>query len=112
MQDFKGLDVYRCAIELARLAREIVNNMPRGDSDLGDQFRRAARSIVLNIAEGAGKPSLKDRARYNAIARGSAMECGGIADLLGIDGLASAEQVAKASELAERLTAMLTKMCR
>lgn len=112
MQDFKGLDVYKCAIELAKLAREITDRMPRGDSELGDQFRRASRSIVLNISEGAGKPSQKDRSRFNAIARGSAMECGGVADLLGVYDLATAEEVARASELAERLTAMLTKMCR
>jgi four helix bundle protein len=38
-------------------------------------------SVPLNIAEGAGKPSTADRARYHGIARGSAMECGALLDV-------------------------------
>jgi four helix bundle protein len=38
----------------------------------------------LNIAEGNGKQSLKDKNRFIGIARGSAMECASIHDLLAV----------------------------
>jgi len=47
-----------------------------------DQFYRASESIVLNIAEGNGKFTQKDRCRYFDISRGSAMECAGCLDVL------------------------------
>ena len=47
-----------------------------------DQWLRAAQPIPLNIAEGNGKRSLKDRNRFLDVARGSALECASIQDVL------------------------------
>ena len=47
-----------------------------------DQIDRASTSIPLNIAEGNGKYSSKDRCRYFDIARGSALECASCLDVL------------------------------
>ena len=41
---------------------------------LRDQFERASLSIVLNLAEGSGKPTTKDRRKFYAIAMGSLRE--------------------------------------
>ena len=71
--DHENLDVYRCALEFLRLALRLLATLPRGESELRSQLRRAAMSIPLNIAEGAGKPTVADRSRYHGIARGSAM---------------------------------------
>ena len=57
MNDFEHerLDVYRTAIEFLVVADEIATNLPKGRAYLADQLRRAATSIPLNIAEGAGE---------------------------------------------------------
>ncbi|MEK6577840.1 MAG: four helix bundle protein [Bdellovibrionota bacterium] len=41
---------------------------------LRDQLKRAASSIVLNLAEGSAKPTEKDRKRFYAVALGSYRE--------------------------------------
>ncbi|MCL4820813.1 MAG: four helix bundle protein [Vicinamibacteria bacterium] len=75
------LDCYRLAREFYGLA---ANLAPHG-SGLGDQLRRAAASIVLNLAEGAGRTSQREQARFTAIARGSALECQAVLDLLSME---------------------------
>ena len=75
MLSFQKLDVYRCSIEFVAISVEIGGAIPRGHAELRDQLRRAAFSVPLNIAEGAGRASEADGARHFAIARGSAMEC-------------------------------------
>ena len=104
--DHENLDVYRLAIEFLALALEIVDSLPRGRRELRSQLERAAMSIPLNIAEGSGKTSPPDRARYYATARGSAL------DVCGLLRHASPDQLDRAKHLLGRIVAMLTRMCR
>ena len=46
-----------------------------------EQFSRASLSISLNLAEGTGKSSKKDRRRFYEIAMGSTRECQAILTL-------------------------------
>jgi four helix bundle protein len=110
--DFERLDVYRCAIEFLALAVRVTAHMPRGHADLRDQLRRASTSIPLNIAEASGKTGGADRARFHAIARGSALECGAILDVLLLLDAVTAEDVEHGKSLLSRVVAMLSKMCR
>jgi four helix bundle protein len=112
MLDHEKLDVYQCALRFAALVFQILQNVPRGHSELADQLKRAAMSIPLNIAEGAGKPSDKDRSRFHAIARASAMECGAILDMMRLQALAEPTTLTEAKSLLVRLVAMLSRMCR
>jgi len=112
MLDHEKLDVYQCALRFAAIVFQILQKLPRGHSELADQLKRATISIPLNIAEGAGKPTDKDRSRFHGIARGSAMECGAVLDLLLLQALAEPRTVNEAKSLLERLVAMLSKMCR
>lgn len=112
MLDFERLDVYQCALRFAALSFQILENMPRGHGELTDQLKRATISIPLNIAEGAGKPTDGDRARYHAIARGSAMECAAIVDLLHLQSLVQPAVADEAKALLVRVVSMLTKLCR
>src|SRR5687768_12422303 len=83
--DFERLDVYRVALEFQSLATSIT--LPAGRRELRDQLDRAALSIVLNTAEGAGRSTTADKARFFSMARGSAMECAAALDVLCATGL-------------------------
>jgi four helix bundle protein len=80
--DHEGHDVYRLSIDyVARSVEEsqLLEGLLR---HARDPWLRAAQSIPLNIAEGNGKRSLKNRARFLDIARSSALECAAIQDVL------------------------------
>ena len=62
--DHERLDVYQHALDFLALADATVAALPRGRGHLADQLARASTSIVLNIAEGAGKFSKADKRRY------------------------------------------------
>ena len=54
-------------------------------SHLKDQLFRAASSIALNLAEGRGKGSNKDQARFFQIAFGSLRECQAVLTLADLE---------------------------
>ncbi len=72
--DHEKLDVYRLSIEYVAFSFNIASGLTDQNRHARDQWIRAAQSIPLNIAEGNGKHSLKDRSRFFDIARGSALE--------------------------------------
>lgn len=79
--DHKKLHVYTKAVEFVEWTDKLLRAISKKDS-ISDQLYRASESIVLNIAEGNGKFTAKDRCRYFDISRGSAMECAGCLDVL------------------------------
>jgi four helix bundle protein len=72
---FEKLEVYQRGIEFAERAFMFIDELPRGQSAVADQLKRAAISIPLNIAEGNGRWHRKDRRNFFFIARGSVFEC-------------------------------------
>jgi four helix bundle protein len=72
-----------------------------------DQLDRAATSIPLNIAEGNGKFSKRDRARFFDIARGSALESAAALDVLVSRRFVTQEQVASAKEQLRQIVNMI-----
>ena len=75
IDDFKDLIVWKRAMELAKAAYVLTGKLPRNeDYSLTDQIRRAAISVPSNIAEGYGRTSQRDYARFLAMARGSSYE--------------------------------------
>jgi len=77
-------EAYQLAIEFIHVALQCMDEIPPGNANLRDQLRRSAFSISLNIAEGTGKNGRSDRFRFYSIARGSAMECAAICDIIAI----------------------------
>lgn len=74
-------------------------------SHLRDQALRAASSVVLNVAEGAGLPSKKQKAKHYGIAMGSLRE---VQAALEINSVAD---TAKAMTAADQVAAHLYKLC-
>ena len=112
MLSHERLDVYQRSIEFLAAALRIAARLPRGQAPLADQFRRAAMSIPLNVAEGSGRsPNSADRAKFRGIARSSAMECGAILDVVRLFEIVPPAEWAHAKALLVRIVEMLSKMC-
>jgi len=78
--DHEKLDVYHAAIAFVAVADDVTECIRPKRRNLRD-LDRAATSIVLNIAEGAGEFSANDKARFYRIARRSATECAAVLDI-------------------------------
>ncbi|MDX9867024.1 MAG: four helix bundle protein [Kiritimatiellia bacterium] len=75
-----------------------------------DQWLRASQSIPLNIAEGNGKTAGAACRRYFEIARGSALECAAIQDVLAVGKtLNEADSQSRKTEL-NRMAAVLSRL--
>ena len=74
MQDFRKLQVWHKAHELALSAYRATLKTPRVHAALASQIRRAAISIPANIAEGCGRDSRLELARFLRIAAASSSE--------------------------------------
>ncbi|MGE0761142.1 MAG: four helix bundle protein, partial [Pirellulaceae bacterium] len=80
--DHEKLHVYRLSIEYPAASYGAARLLSGTNRHIRDQWLRAAQSIPLNIAEGNGKQSLRDKGRFLEIARGTALECAAIHDIL------------------------------
>jgi four helix bundle protein len=100
------LDVYRVALDFAALASR-VRVTP---ASLRDQIERASASIVLNLAEGVGRASRPDQAHFFAIARGSALECAAMLDLLRARGVLGPAAHREGRGLLVRVVQMLSRL--
>lgn len=109
---FERLEVFSAAIDFAVHADSIASSFGTGRGYLADQLRRAASSIVLNIAEGAGEFAKQDKARFYRMALRSAHECGGTIILGEQLGIAEASAVEQARRQLDRVIAMLTKLAK
>jgi four helix bundle protein len=109
--DHEKLDVYRDAVGFCGWVGEFLAAIP-ARAAAKDQLDRASTSIPLNIAEGNGKFSGKDRSRFLEMARGSALECDACLDVLLVRKLASEEQVGNAKERLARIVQMLIGLLR
>jgi four helix bundle protein len=75
MKNYRNLVVWQkahaCAVNVQRATEQIPRN---GNTDLISQIRRAALSIPANLAEGCGRATDSDFAKFVQIAVGSSTE--------------------------------------
>ncbi|HEY2805110.1 MAG TPA: four helix bundle protein [Gemmatimonadales bacterium] len=75
MQRFRDLLVWQKSRELTKRVYELTRNFPASERfGLVSQLRRAAVSIMSNIAEGSRRLTPRDYAHFLNIAEGSAAE--------------------------------------
>ena len=104
--DHEKLEVYREAIAFIAWLSTLVDGTLR-IGEVKDQLDRASTSIPLNIAEGNGKYTPKDRCRFFDIAHGSALECAAGLDILVAKAKSTPDQVRPGKECLQRIVRML-----
>ncbi len=108
--DFETLDVYQVSIKHIIVTEQVLADLPKGKSYIADQLRRAASSVTLNIAEGAGEYCRNEKARFYRIAKRSATESASILNIINVLNLASNSLTNQARDYLIRVVSMLTKM--
>lgn len=103
------LTVYKRALEFAGWSQDLIDSLTKKTSTR-DQLARAGDSIALNIAEGNGKFSQKDRARFFQIAHGSALERAACLDILVARRCCADDAIVKGKEVLEEIVRMLFTM--
>jgi four helix bundle protein len=72
---FEKLKIYQRSLEFAKNLCQKASNFPMKFSRVRDQLIGATISVPLNIAEGSGRKSSKEKINFYKIARTSLFEC-------------------------------------
>ena len=111
MQDFKKLKVWEKSHNLTLRMYELTSQFPREEIyGLTSQIRRSCASIPTNIAEGCGRGSSADFARFLQIAIGSANETEYLVLLARDLKYLNAELINATIEIGKMLTALLKRL--
>lgn len=110
---FESLDFYRDGLKLLKAAYRLANHLPDCERyNLSDQLRRAASSILLNIAEGYGRYHYLDRLRFMYIARGSLAETKSAFIIAESLGYCNTEQLNWITQIKDQIEKGLNGYCR
>lgn len=106
---FEKLDVWTKAVDFAGVIYRATQAFPDDERfGLTSQMRRASVSISSNIAEGSGRGSDKDFARFVQIAYGSLMEVVSQTKIAEAQSLLTKEHAADIYKPAEEVARMLS----
>ncbi len=107
--DHERLIVYQRAIEFVAWADRFMEET-KLKGEIRSQLDRASISAPLNIAEGNGKFSIRDRIRFLDIAYGSSLECAACLDVACAKGAAPVERIAQGKSLIEETINLLVRL--
>ncbi|MBP8726416.1 MAG: four helix bundle protein [Saprospiraceae bacterium] len=82
MFDFEKLEIYQVIRTNNHKVLKYIFSGEVKDKYLYDELKRATLSIQLNLAEGTGRFSPKEKKHYFTVARSSVFECVAILDVL------------------------------
>jgi four helix bundle protein len=103
-RDFKDLVVWQLSMELLQIVIAITDREPaRTDRDYCYQLRKAARSVSSNLAEGFGRYSASEFARFIDISRASLKEVDSLLQEARLRNFASAGELTAAERLLVRI---------
>jgi four helix bundle protein len=108
--DHERLEVYQLAKEWVCASDSLIQGLPQGRAYLADQLHRAATSVLLNIAEGAGEFSKNDKCRFYRMAKRSATECAAVLDICRCLKLADERGLFTGRVLLLRIVSMLVRL--
>ncbi len=113
MKDYKDLISWQKSMQLAAEVYRLANHLPKEETyGLISQIRRAAASIPSNIAEGYGRESTLEYARFLKYARGSMYETETQLYLCETLGFLTKAEIAPALSLCAEIGRMLNTMLR
>ncbi|MFP4437908.1 MAG: four helix bundle protein [Chloroflexaceae bacterium] len=110
---FEHLEFYQDALKLLQAAYKLADDLPDYERyNLANQLRRAACSILLNIAEGYGRYHYLERLRFMYIARGSLAETVSAFVIAHTVGYCDDRQLQWVRDMQERIEKNLHGYCR
>ena len=108
IERFEDIEAWKKARELTKIIYEVTaQGKLAADFSLRDQLRRAAVSIMANIAEGFERDGNKEFRQFLATAKGSVGEVKALLYVALDAGLASSEQVNRLMTLTEETSRIL-----
>jgi four helix bundle protein len=109
MFGFEKLDVWQKALELSDRVYALTRSFPSDEKfGLTSQMRRSAVSVASNIAEGSGRGSNNDFARFIEISYGSLMELVTQCAIASRQGLLSVPNYKETYDRSEQIARMLS----
>jgi four helix bundle protein len=113
IERFEDIDAWKKARELTKIIYEVTSQGKLAtDFSLRDQIRRAAVSIMANIAEGFEREGNKEFRQFLATAKGSAGEVKALLYVALDAGLTSMEQFQRIRTLADETSRLLAGFLR
>jgi four helix bundle protein len=107
--DHEDLDVYQVALLLVSWLESMLVHFSCS-ADLRTKLDKSTTSIVLNIAEGNGRFTGTDQARFYETAYKATIQSASLVDLATANGANDVSRVEQGRELLRRIAAMLTAL--
>ena len=104
------LKCYCILLDVAKKMPSLVRQLPRGEHFILDQLKRALASAILNLSEGNGRTSHKERARFFDISLASIAESASAIDIINVYGYISQETAEEIKSHLRIAYAMIRKL--